>query len=87
MTCPSNLTNKIPLSQRHPARPHPRRRQRLQPMERPLGALGAHAPARGARRVPLPEHPHQELPLGQWRQDLVVRFPLLPLLFEEQKKI
>lgn len=56
---------------RHPL-PDPRRRQRLQPLVGALGALVAHARPRGARRVPLPEHPHQELPLGQRRQDPVL---------------
>jgi hypothetical protein len=55
----------ISLQRRH-SRPDRWWPQRLQPVERALGALVSHAPARGACRIPLPEHPLQELPLGRW---------------------
>lgn len=44
----------------------PCRYQLLEPLGGALGALGAHAPDGGAHRVPLPESPCEELPLGRW---------------------
>lgn len=55
----------LTVTQRCHPLPDPRRYQLLQPLGGTLGALGAHARARGAYRVPLPEHPREELPLGR----------------------
>merc|ERR1711879_72339 len=38
--------------------------QRVLPVVRALEPLGPHASSGGAHRVRLPEHPHQELPVG-----------------------
>lgn len=60
---PGSLTS-LALTQRcHPFGPH-RVGQRLQPVDRALGAQVARAASRGASRVSLPKHPDQELFLG-----------------------
>lgn len=67
--------NQVQPQRLHP-RARPRRRQRVLAVVGALGALVSHAPSGGAHRVPLPEHPNQELPLGRWRQDPLVSFAL-----------
>lgn len=54
-----------PVNLRRRSLRDPRVHQRLQPLERALGALGASAPARRTRGVPLPEHQDEELLLGR----------------------
>lgn len=62
-TIKQRLTTFNSRSQRLYSCPHRRRRQRILPLERALGALEPHATSGGARRVPLPEHPVRASPI------------------------